>query len=237
MNPWRRTRVELAGVWRSVGYDLRRWLTPRRPGTGGAHRAGGPVTSRRIAVVSAFGLVVAAGAGGGYLALSGGATPSRTPAGAPPYPVTADGPTGGGAQAGGPEPDGATAARAGLVSDSPQPSPTPPMQPGRADGEGAGADPAALRGRFDPPRRDRPAPPTRTTGAPGRPATMPPPAPAPVPPPTPSPRPSGPVSTPPPPSYPVTSYTTAPPSAQPSGSAVGETPPIGKPPRPHRPHR
>ncbi|RZU52906.1 hypothetical protein EV385_4790 [Krasilnikovia cinnamomea] len=236
MNPWRRTRVELAGAWRSVHYDLRRWLTQGRAPGGGAHRAGGSVTPRRMVVASAFGLVIAAGAGGGYLALGTGATPSVPPGGAPPYPSTAGGPTGGGAQAGGPETDGvraAATARLGRGSGSPQPRPSP-TPTGPTDGVGAGGDPAAMRGRFDPPRRDRPAAPTRTTATPGGcPCPTTPPAPSPVPPPTRSSRPSGPVV---PPSTPVASYTTTPVSAAPSGSASVEWP-SGKPTRPHRPRR
>ncbi|GAB1690387.1 hypothetical protein [Krasilnikovia sp. M28-CT-15] len=235
MNPWRRIRVELAGAWRSVGYDLRRWITGQRPGTpgrgGGAHRAGGPVTRRRLVVVSAFGLAIVVGAGGGYLALGTGATPSAPPTGAPPNPLTADGPTGGGAQAGGPEPDGvraAESARLGRRSGSPAPQPSP--TPLAGTGAGAGAAPATAPGRSGPPRRDRPVAPPQTTGGV-------PPAPIPVPPSAHSPRPSSPAGTPTSPSWPVTSYyTTWPPSVQPSGSVAGQ-PPSGKPTRPRRPRR
>jgi hypothetical protein len=115
MNPWRRTRSELAGAWRSVQYDL-----DRRPGTGpagadqkleqdvtstGMSTFGVPVADepgsgfepvyqrapRRVAAVGAFGVLAVVGAAGSYFAVVNGlgSLLAEKPAGAEPYPLAA----------------------------------------------------------------------------------------------------------------------------------------------------
>jgi len=115
MNPWRRTRSELAGAWRSVRYDL-----DKRPGiapAGADQRLEQDVTStglgtfgvpvadelssgydpryerapRRFAAVGAFGVLAVVGAAGSYFAVVNGlgSLLAEKPAGAEPYPLAA----------------------------------------------------------------------------------------------------------------------------------------------------
>jgi hypothetical protein len=115
MNPWRRTRSELAGAWRSVRYDL-----DKRPGTGpagpdhepeqdatstGMSTFGVPVADelssgydpvyerapRRFAAAGAFGVLAVVGAAGSYFAVVNGlgSLLAEKPAGAEPYPLAA----------------------------------------------------------------------------------------------------------------------------------------------------
>jgi hypothetical protein len=120
---WRKARTEVAGAWRSVRYDLGRpepdaHAPAGRPGLvgpdvtstgfstfGGAGLTGGLRTSygeqlvprpRRLAAVSAFGVLAVAGAAGSYFAVVNGvgALIGDKPAGAEPYPLAAEAPRG-----------------------------------------------------------------------------------------------------------------------------------------------
>jgi hypothetical protein len=123
MTLWRKARTEVAGAWRSVRYDLGRpepdapepaagpgAVLPDVTSTGfstfgGAGLTGGLRTSygeqlvprpRRLAAVSAFGVLAVAGAAGSYFAVVNGigALAGDKPAGAEPYPLAAEAPHG-----------------------------------------------------------------------------------------------------------------------------------------------
>ncbi|RSM64996.1 hypothetical protein DMB66_18185, partial [Actinoplanes sp. ATCC 53533] len=123
MTLWRKARTEVAGAWRSMRYDLGRPEPDADvpgPGTGagypdvtstglstfgGAGLTGGLRTSyggqlvprpRRLAAVSAFGVLAVAGAAGSYLAVVNGigALVGDQPEGAEPYPLAAEAPRG-----------------------------------------------------------------------------------------------------------------------------------------------
>jgi len=114
MNPWRRTRSELAGAWRSVRYDLGKRpdaglpyddhdpvadVTSTGMSTFGGPLAGEPYTGydvdharrppRRVAAAGAFGALAVVGAAGSYFAVVNGlgSLLTQTPAGAEPYPL------------------------------------------------------------------------------------------------------------------------------------------------------
>ena len=116
MNPWRRTRSELAGAWRSVRYDLGKRsgadleddpvadVTSTGMSTFGGPLAGEPYTGyaldqerrppRRVAAAGAFGVLAVAGAAGSYFAVVNGlgSLLAEKPAGAEPYPLAAAAP-------------------------------------------------------------------------------------------------------------------------------------------------
>jgi hypothetical protein len=123
MTLWRKARTEAAGAWRSVRYDLDRPEPDAdqpagSPSTGhpevtstgfhtfgGAGLTGGLRTSygeqlvprpRRLAAVSAFGVLAVVGAAGSYFAVVNGigALVGEQPAGAEPYPLAAEAPRG-----------------------------------------------------------------------------------------------------------------------------------------------
>ena len=122
MTLWRKARTEAAGAWRSVRYDLRRPEPGAdepggRPGAGppdvtsnglstfgGAGVTGGLRTSygeqlvarpRRLAAVSAFGVLAVTGAAGSYFAVVNGIGPLvDRPVGAEPYPLAVEAPRG-----------------------------------------------------------------------------------------------------------------------------------------------
>jgi hypothetical protein len=117
MNPWRRTRSELAGAWRSVRYDLGRRRVPAAPQPApvadvtstGLSTFGGPLAEdlslgfdpgyrrrppRRAVAVSAFGVLTVAGAVGSYFAVVNGVgSLLSAPAAGTPYPLAAAAPT------------------------------------------------------------------------------------------------------------------------------------------------
>ncbi|HEY7273833.1 MAG TPA: hypothetical protein VH502_13960 [Actinoplanes sp.] len=102
---WRKTRTEVAGAWRSVRYDMGR--RPAEPSaepdvtSTGMSTFGGAVgeatgSPRRLVTVSAFGVLVMAGAAGTYFAVAGGlgALLTEQPAAAQPNPLAAAPPAG-----------------------------------------------------------------------------------------------------------------------------------------------
>jgi hypothetical protein len=86
MSLWRRAHTEVAGAWRSLRYDLGR----SQPGPG-EQLLPGP---RRLAAVSAFGVLAVAGAAGSYFAVVNGldSLVDDRPAGAEPYPLATETP-------------------------------------------------------------------------------------------------------------------------------------------------
>ena len=115
MNPWRKTRSELAGAWRSVQYDLGRRPNVEDCGpvadvtSTGLSTFGGPFAvdastgyhlrgerrpPRRMVAVGAFGVLAVAGAAGSYFAVVNGLGSlfADEPAGPEPYPLAAAAP-------------------------------------------------------------------------------------------------------------------------------------------------
>jgi hypothetical protein len=183
MNPWRRTRSELAGAWRSVRYDL-----DKRPGTGpagadhepeqdatstGMSTFGVPVSDelssgydpvyerapRRLAAVGAFGVLAVVGAAGSYFAVVNGlgSLLAEKPAGAEPYPLAAPAAgadaTAGMGRGSARLPDAGTA---GATTTGPSVLIVPTTAPAQVQAQ---AQPRTPRGAGVPPRRrDAPAP-------------------------------------------------------------------------------
>jgi hypothetical protein len=141
MNPWRKTRSELAGAWRSVRYDLGKRsgaglaaeeddpvadVTSTGMSTFGGPLAGEPYTGytldqerrppRRVAAAGAFGVLAVAGAAGSYFAVVNGlgSLLAEKPAGAEPYPLAAAAP---------PEAEAASTARMGRGNARPAEAP------------------------------------------------------------------------------------------------------------------
>lgn len=165
MNPWRRTRNEMAGVWRSVRYDFGGRPAPARDEpraevtNTGMSTFGGPLEEgltsdcpvvpaarppRRLAAVGVFGVLAIAGAGGSYLTVVDGLGPLMTdkPAGAGSPPAAAAAPAAG-AKAGLGEPAGRTplkdGGKGGGEPATGEPATTPPPAPSRTVAGAAGA--------------------------------------------------------------------------------------------------
>jgi len=182
MNPWRRTRNELAGAWRSVQYDLGRrsdaedaYPVADVTSTGmctfggdlaiGSIGSGAPINAtqrppRRMVAVGAFGVLAVAGAAGSYFAVVNGLGSlfAEEPAGAEPYPLAAAAP-----------PPAEAASTAGLGRGTARPAGPPPppailVLPTTAASTGTTAAPAHA------PARNNVAQPRRTA-TPAAPAT------------------------------------------------------------------
>jgi hypothetical protein len=154
MNPWRRTRTEMAGVWRSVRYDFGGRPAPAPDDapaevtSTGLNTFGGPLEEglssgypvvaasrppRRLAAVGVFGVLAIAGAAGSYLTVVDGLGPlmADKPAGAgSPAPAAAA--PAAGAKAGLGEATGRAPLKGGTGGGEPAistPATTPPPAP------------------------------------------------------------------------------------------------------------